>query len=648
MTWNIVPECTSLVILGIILVYSRKGSQLPTLKNRTFHACLLITFCGIFSNILSTVMIYNYQFLPLWMTWLVTTIYFILTPLMGMAYFLYTMSIIYPEGKRLLKKDLILSIPGMLYAIVILINPFTGSIFNLTASGGYTRGPLLVTTYLIFYLYCLGCVVVTLLNYRRMKPEISRILAAFPLLSFLVIFFQQMYPDIILTGSAATCALLIIYLHLQNKQISLDHLTNLPNRQELSNMLALLLSRNPGCVFTLAVVSLRDFRQVNSTCGQQNGDLLLKEISQFFCMSGPISNVYRFTGDEFALLFAKESDERIEQCIRAIHKRMKLPWQVNDFSFTVAISTGVIQHTDPSQTLEQVITSIEYAIFQAKTDKYGPVCYCDSAMLKNLERRDQIVNILKEKLIDQSFEMYYQPIYEVSTGQFLYAESLMRINDTHIGPIYPSEFIPLAEETGLLVDITYVILDKVCDFISQLITLHLPLKCIHVNFSGIQFSQPNLAQKVLAILDKNQTPTHMIKIEFTESTLADTPEVVTQFSLEMAQYGIMMGLDDFGTGYSNVATVFSLPFATVKLDRSLINASMESDHSSVAVRDLVKLFKDLNMTVVAEGVESESQRQMVVDFGVDQIQGYYYSKPLSCYDMIEFMKQNKLTKQKQL
>ena len=262
-SWNIAPESISLVMLGIILIYSRKGSRLPTLKNRMFQGCLMVTFCAMLTNILSTVMIYFDQIVPLWSIWIITTLYFLLTPLMGLAYFLYTMAIIYVESPGLKKSFLFCSIPGFGYAVLILLNPFTRNIFDLTAVEGYTRGNLIITTYLIFYLYCLACLVITLVNYKKIDKEISRILASFPVLAFLVIIFQQAYPQIILSGTAATCALLIIYLHLQNKQISLDYLTNLPNRQELLNMLTLLLTRYPDRPFTLVVVSLRDFRLIN-------------------------------------------------------------------------------------------------------------------------------------------------------------------------------------------------------------------------------------------------------------------------------------------------------------------------------------------------------------------------------------------------
>lgn len=564
-------------------------------------------------------------------------VYFVLTPLMGLAYFLYTLSVIYEDSRQIEKIAVIGMLPGIVYILLILSNPFTCWVFDLNMADGYVRGPFISITYLIFYAYCVASIVVTLINHRRINREIYRILAAFPVIAVAVIIVQQAYPNVILSGSAATSALLIIYLHLQNRQISIDYLTNVPNRQELLDMLGLMLKKAPRKKFLLVVVSLRDFRQINNACGQQKGDEFLKAICQFLKKIGTDENVYRFSGDEFAMLFTKEDESQMRRCVTAIQERMAEPWLVDEYHFMVNAVIGVVRYSGEGESLERLINSIEYAVSQAKTGKYGQVCYCDKDMQENFERRRKIIQILKEKLEDESFQMYYQPIYSVQGKCFYFAESLMRIPDSPIGPIFPSEFIPVAEETGLIVNITYVILDKVCKFINHLTDRGVDIGSIHVNFSALQFSQPNLSEKVLEIIQSNGTPASAIKIEFTESTLAESPQVVTEFAMQMKEHGIKMGLDDFGTGYSNIATVINIPFGTVKLDKSLVWVSMGNENSALAVKNLTRTFKELGMQVVAEGVETEEQRKLVVDFGVDQIQGFYYAKPMPEDEMEEFM-----------
>lgn len=639
--WNIVAECISLVILAIIWVYARKGSHLPTFKNRAFQWCLMMTFFAIFTNILSTIMIYHYQEIPLWLTELVTSIYFVFTPLMGMTYYFYTVSVIYNDYLEVKKLIIIGSIPALLYMGMVCVNPWTNHLFNMTSTEGYVRGPLIFVTYLIFYLYCIASILVTILSSKRIDYSIYKILSAFPVLAVFVIMIQQFYPNVILSGSAATCALLIIYLHLQNKQISLDYLTGIPNRQELLNMLGLLIKRDTKENFVLLVVSLRDFRQINNTYGQQKGDAFLKIVSHFLEEVGPHENVYRFSGDEFALLFTKPVEKDIQECIQVIQERMKQPWKIDDYSIHLSAIIGIIDHHNDDETLEQIIDAIEYAVHQAKTGKSGNICYCNQDMLHELKRKRQIIDILKECIAKQSFEMYYQPIYALETKRFEYAESLMRIPNSSIGPIYPSEFIPIAEETGLIVDLTYLALRKVCCFIQELEEKELSIKSIHVNFSAIQFSQPHLDKMVLSIIQEYNIPPSAIKIEFTESTLAESRETVTKFASEMMDHGIKMGLDDFGTGYSNIATVIDIPFGTLKLDKSLVYASMNNGKSATTIKNLTYTFKQLGMKILAEGVETLEQNNLMIELGVDQIQGFYYAKPLSKDDMITFLIENR-------
>lgn len=640
MSWNIAPEIISMVFLGIIWEYSRKGSRLPTLRNKAFQTCLMVTFGAMLSNVLSTVLIYKHTMVPSWITWGITMIYFILTPLMGMVYFFYTLTVAYGEDTGRTWTFRIGIIPGILYTLLVLLNPFTHALFYITPEEGYIRGNLIVWTYIIFYTYCLSCMIMALISHKKVDKKVYHILMAFPIMAVVVVVIQQIYPDIILSGSAATCAMLLIYLNFQNKQISLDHLTGLQNRQELLDMLDLKLKRSPEKAFVLVVVSLRDFRQVNNAGGQQTGDFFLKDFSKFLCSIEQEKSIYRFNGDEFALFFT-DFQERITACIKKIEQRMLQPWKVGDYNFALSAVLGIVCHRDPEENLGHVINSIEYAIFQAKTGMYGTICYCDETMMKQLERKEAVMRILKEKVQSESFEMYYQPIYSVKEEAFLYAESLMRIPDSPIGPIYPSEFIPIAEETGLIIDLTYIALKKVCQCVNRVKAAGTEIHSVHVNFSAIQFSQADLVERVIQIIQENGTSLSAIKIEFTESTLAENPQTVTEFAFEMKRRGLDLGLDDFGTGYSNIATVIHIPFRVMKLDRSLIEASMKNTSSALVIRDVVHMFHNLDTLVVAEGVENEAQRDMVIGFGVDQIQGFFYARPMPEHEFIAMLKQDK-------
>lgn len=437
-------------------------------------------------------------------------------------------------------------------------------------------------------------------------------------------------------------ALLIIYLHLQNKQITIDSLTNLPNRSELFSMMEILIHKNNDIPFILMVISLRDFKRINETYGQLKGDEFLKLISSYLCsITNPLS-VYRFSGDEFAILIQSNYHDETNNIVKELNKRMTHSWKLQDCRVHLSTAVGVASYPYSAITAERLITAVEYAVMQTKSNPQKNIYYCDLDMMNAISRREDILQILKDKLADQSFELYYQPIIDMETERFSFAESLLRIPESPLGPLYPDEFIPIAEESGLIIEMTYQIIDKVCQFINLLIKENIELTSVHINFSASQFNEDNLVEKVTEIIERNHTPFSKIKIEFTESTIAKNLQSVTDFANEIAKKEIRMGLDDFGTGYSNISTVFNIPFGTIKLDKSLIWSAIEHPKSAIIVKNLTRSFQELGLSVVAEGVETDEHVQLIKDCHIDYVQGFYYAKPMDQEKTIEFLK-NKST-----
>ncbi|WP_269477379.1 EAL domain-containing protein [Hominibacterium faecale] len=627
MHWNIAAECISLVYLLIIWFYSRKSSLVPSLKNRLFYFCFAATFCAIGFNILSTAMLSYPEHSINLLTWLVTTIYFIATPLMGMAYFFYTIATVFEGQGNALKIMKWTSIPGIFYLVLVLINPFCKELFHIDASGAYFQGPLIITTYLIFYIYCLAAITVAFVRTKQVDPIIRKILATFPIIAVLVIIVQQLYPTVILSGSAATCALLIIYLYLQNKQNSTDYLTGLPNRQEFLKMLELQTRKSRN--FTLIVLSLRDFRRVNDTYGQHTGDRFLREIGNFLIKRAQPHCLYRYGGDEFALLCQGTSDQDIKKIVESLTARMQEPWSVDENSCVIPAAIGIVRYPQSAKVVEDLINGIEYAVAKAKDSKRAGAYYCGQEMLKAVRRRSQIITILEKNLEANTFSVFYQPIISNHTGQYVVAESLLRIPNSPLGPLYPNEFIPIAEDTGIIVDITYQVLQKTCRFINRISEVNPNFEGVHVNFSGHMFSQIDLADRVEGIITSSGTPFNKIKIEITESILLENTKCVSEFAERMQKKGVRMELDDFGTGYSNIVSVMTMPLDTVKLDKSLIWAAMNSKKSAMMVRSITRIFHEMGMQVLAEGVETEEQERFVSQCGIDLIQGFLFAKPMA-------------------
>lgn len=638
MSWNIAAECISTVMLCIIWNYSRQSHSLPTLKNKLFQVCFLTTFLAMTSNILSTICIQYTGVIPLWVNWPVTTIYFIATPLMGVIYFYYALSILYENQPRFPKRWLFLLLPAITYLFMVFANPFTGCLFSLSLEARYEQGPLIITTYLVFYIYCLfTCVTVVALG-KRVDPTIRNILACFPLIAALVVIIQQIFPEVILSGSAATCALLILYLYLQNRQISIDYLLGIPNHKEFLNSLQLHIKHHKDASFAILLVSLRNFKQVNDTYGQQSGDEFLKIVCTYLRNTVKPYQLYRYNGDEFAVLIPESNKETILRLVKAIDERFHQPWKSRDFRCMIGMVIAIISYPKSADTIEDLINALEYTVSVAKNGKNGSICYCGPGMLDHVKRRFKVIDVLKDALTQGGFQIYYQPIWSVEKQCFTLAESLLRMPSTPLGPLYPSEFIPIAEETGLIVDITYYVLDTVCRFVHDLLDSGITtLESVTVNFSGVQFSQQNPSEKVLSIIESHGIPYRMIKIEITESVLAENRQELEEFIDLMHARGVDVSLDDFGTGYCNLVSVLSMDVDVIKLDKSLLWAAQKDQKTAIMMKSLTRSVHELGMRVVSEGVETDEQRAFAEECCCDWIQGYYYAKPMPGEEVKHFL-----------
>lgn len=645
MTWNIAPEYVSTITLCIIWIYSRRGTSVPGLRDRVFQACFLVTFCAMTSDILSAWMILQRDPALATVGWFFTLVYFLAMPLTSLVYFCYTLANVYDPPEKAVRWMLAWSVPGLVYAVMAILPPWHSNLFVFTADGGYGQGYFIGVGYLVFSFYFVAGFFLVLAKWRQISPSLRGILLIFPLVAMMVRAIQFFLPHIILSGSAATCALLVIYLFLQNKENSIDSLTGIANRQSFMNTLEQNLRKTPNAAFAIVVLSLKEFKLVNDTYGQHSGDALLAAVGGYLRRDLGLreNQLYRYSGDEFAVLLEEGAGARAEGLVARMVARMTLPWETESCVCHLNGAFGVVRYPASTDSVEGLIGGIESSISEAKA--VGDICYCDAALLERVLRRQQIAVILKECLEQDRFEVYYQPILDVESGRFVTAEALLRLNDSPLGSISPAEFIPIAEECGLIIRMTYLVLEKVCRVTRRLLDLGLEMEGINVNISAVQFTQPDLVEKITEIVNRCNAPFPMLKLEITESTLAENSAVVNDFINKMHGFGVRIGLDDFGTGYSNLTSVTDLPLDVVKLDKSLVWSAVSNQRSSIIVQNLTRAFRQLGITVLAEGVETEEQSRFVTRCGCRLIQGFLYAKPMEEDQFVEFLGQRRAQKE---
>lgn len=251
-------------------------------------------------------------------------------------------------------------------------------------------------------------------------------------------------------------------------------------------------------------------------------------------------------------------------------------------------------------------------------------------------KNERIERLLYEALEENRFEVYYQPLYSVCDGKFTEAEALLRMRDKNGKFIPPDKFIPVAESTGLIVDIGFFVLKKVCNYIKYLQSCNIYVSAISVNISIAQLMRDDAVERFLDTIQRSGISPKYILFEITESVLICNYEKIADKIIRLSRSGIRFALDDFGTGYSNLTHVIDLPFNVVKLDKSLIWDSIKNQKCNIIIHDLTRAFKNVNLSVTAEGVETKEHDDFVRMCGCDKIQGFRYAKPMPLCEAMNY------------
>lgn len=355
---------------------------------------------------------------------------------------------------------------------------------------GYVKGEYIFVTYLVFFFYCFAITLMAVLMHKRANKMIVSILLVFPMVALAFVGLQQLFPEIILTGTASVTTALILYLYLQSKQLSVDALTGLLNRDVFLKTATMIIQANRPC--TAVVVSMNDFKNVNDHFGQARGDDLLRQIGDFLQKTIPEIPVYRTSGDRFTFLLSEKDESRLDEIVLEIHRRLSKSWHTGNVECMLSASIAVANTSDTEGSLQVALGSMEYAIMKCKKNPDMLYCRYEPSMRVTENRMSAVKRALADALKNDGFELRYQPIWSVAEQRFVQAEALLRMKQTEIEGLFPDEFIPIAEETGLIVEITYWILDKVCAFINTIDECAqakggTTLDRISVNFSFLQF-----------------------------------------------------------------------------------------------------------------------------------------------------------------
>ncbi len=425
-----------------------------------------------------------------------------------------------------------------------------------------------------------------------------------------------------------------------------DALTGLPNRALFLDRLQHVITtskRRNGALYAVLFIDLDRFKIINDSLGHTVGDQLLVVIGRKLgdCLR-PGDTVARLGGDEFAVLLENINDltDAVDVADR-IHKKLAAPLLVKGHEIFSSVSIGIALGEERYERPEQVLRDADIAMYQAKAR--GSACYevFDTKMHANILDRLQLEADLRAAVDHRELVLCYQPIIDLRTQQLTGFEALVRWNHPRRGMIYPLEFIPLAEENGLIGHIGEWILFEACRELKLLQERHAaqPPLTMSINISSRQFAQPDLVSKLTGFLKETGVDPHCLALELTESMIMDNVDDAVKIMNELRDMGIRIHIDDFGTGYSSLSYLHRFPINALKIDRSFVNKLSADGGNREVILSIISLANSMHFDVIAEGVELEHQLANIREMQCTYGQGYLFAHPMEFGDVEDWLRE---------
>jgi len=622
------------ITLTIVFSFFRKKS----ISTRLTRAFTIITTMHLLSSILDLVTVYtieNPHSVPVWFNYILNMVFF--TCLNGVAIaFFNTILFVIEEKKRKTEKFRRLTIiPFVMEVILIFSTPFTKGVFYFDSDCIYHHGNLYNLLYVFTLFYLVLSLVIIIKEYIFLSKSQIITISFYSVAMFITVFIQSVFPKLLLINFISAISLLLVYLSLENPANYTDREMGLFNRRAF--LIIANQKINSGKTFRIIGFQIHGLKYLNETIGLVRKSQLLQNISDLLISDCGKNPLYRLSESKISVIL-NDDEKKEHEIIENIKNTFSTPFKIDDTNINLGVRLTTLICPEYARDVDDAIDLIESMLKNLSDKENGTTVPADRDLLEKITREHTIAVILKTALKNKEFFVVYQPIYCVEKNEYTTAEALVRLKHKDFGFIRPDEFIPIAERCGLILEIGEFVFKSVCEFILNEKIWEKGIEYIHVNLSVIQCMQEKLHQQLFRIMDEYALDYKYINLEVTETSAIASSEILKSNMVKLIEKNVNFSLDDFGTGFSNMSTLVEYPFQTIKLDKSIIDSAFRDEKARIILINTIKMVKELNMNIVAEGVETEEQARDLKEMGCDYIQGYYYSKPIPQVEFLELLK----------
>ncbi|MBP1579986.1 MAG: EAL domain-containing protein [Oscillospiraceae bacterium] len=629
-------EYAAMGLIAVLILIFCARRKYPGMSNRVYAGLLICTFMSAATHVFAMKSLPIAGDLPVWLNYVIHISYLFFYDLEAVLFIMYIIAL--TKRNKMSKASTISTVVLICAETVLLVTtPFTKLIIYFDESMNYCHGPAFyVYPVIAFTLMIYGTVM--FVNDRWKTNRIQAVtMMLFAVLTISATIFQLFVPSQVVGNFIDALVMVMFLIIIQNPDDFTDKTADCYNYDAFFNSVESRLDQ--GKPFAIAAFRFDGLNYINGLFRVGERSAAPKAIALRLMTGLQTSGVYHLGSCEFAM-FTDEKHRVTEQYLTERIMRMFLkPVEINGIKASLTPKICVVRYPDFASSAEDVRDAIEYTLRTSKKAE-GSVFVASQESIKAKKRELRILSAIKTNIVDQSFEMYYQPIYEPAERGFVSAEALIRMKDEELGFVSPEEFIPLAESNGMIIEIGDIAFRKVCEFMKSGEAQRLGVKYVEVNLSVLQCVQEQFSDHLMQMMEEYGIPPEQINFEITETAGLANYEALLKNMNSLIAHGVTFSMDDYGTGFSTANYLISLPMDIVKIDKSILWPAMENEEAFVILRHTVEMLKSLNKRIVVEGVETKDMAQLLIDMGCDYLQGYYYQKPVPADKYLEFLKEN--------
>lgn len=635
MIYNFRFECVAAGICLFLLILLLKNRIIKTRRLQIFGWLMFCVMISSFLDVIAILMLRKPMNYPLWLHYLITNLYQIFFHVITILYYFFMSSLYKKRERKNMAIGFLIHAPYLISLFFDITNCFTKLVFYFDENHIYHQGPLIIYMYLQAWFYIILGFILGMKNKKFFSKDNKFTLLFYVVANALALIFQFFIPDLLLTGFLISISALLTFLCLENPHDYFDPEMDIYNRHAFISIMDSILSKRKKV--EILGIKFEEMRYLNDTIGVYYRLELLKNISKFFQETFGKYKIFRISRSHMCVILSNDPLEKEKQ-ISAIQEKFLTPFECGNLKLNLTVYMDKIKCPEDADNIEDILEIIENSFTEVLSNSKLSIVNANTEVIEKQKKENKIVTILEHAIENKKFEILYQPVFSVQNNKYITAEALLRLKDEELGLIKPEEFISVAEKNGMILKIGNYVFKEVCRFISSKKLWEYGIEYVHINLSVVQCMQEKLYEQLFEVMDYYEIPYHYINLDVTEDAANASKDILLDNMEMLQQKNVNFSLDDYGTGFTNAANMINYSFNTIKIDKKLFWNAMKSEKAKIILKQTIQMLKELNMKVVAEGIENKELMELAKDLNCDFIQGYYYSYPLNEKDFMLFMK----------